>query len=179
MGMGRPPLLTAIVDGKRRCHAYKEWKDISLFYRDPTTKSKYRSRCKECEKERVSGQFNRDIGTALRHLMYRTVKNGDHGSARRKHLAATCQITWEMLMQLWTKQDGKCAVTGVPMTHLRAHGYVVWTNVSLDRIDSTIGYVPDNVRLVCRAVNCIKGALTDREMLTWVGLILNGPLIKK
>jgi hypothetical protein len=81
-----------------------------------------------------------------------------------------------MLRQLWDRQDGKCAVTGIPMTHIQGAGVRIYTNVSIDRIDSDFGYVPDNVRLVCKAVNFMKHSMTDRELVQWAALILNGPI---
>jgi hypothetical protein len=45
--------------------------------------------------------------------------------------------------------------------------------VTIDRIDNDRGYARDNIRLVCRAVNYMKAAMTDDEMRHWCTLILN------
>lgn len=62
------------------------------------------------------------------------------------------------------------------MTMQQGAGRKIFTNVSIDRIDNDFGYTPDNVRLVCKAVNYMKHSMTDQEMMQWAALILNGPL---
>ena len=46
---------------------------------------------------------------------------------------------------------GICEVSGLPIFHHT--GKVEWDSISIDRIDSTKGYVYSNVRVVCYAVN--------------------------
>lgn len=70
-------------------------------------------------------------------------------------------ITHNDLLELWHKQDGKCALSGAELTARVGH-----TNtVSVDRIDSTIGYVKDNVQLVTVQVNVAKNKWTDAEFV--------------
>ena len=75
-------------------------------------------------------------------------------------------LSIEFLMSLFSKQKGRCAVTGVHLTHLRGKGRVS-TNVSIDRIDSSVGYLKSNVRLVCSIVNRMKMEHSDSEFLWW------------
>lgn len=49
-----------------------------------------------------------------------------------------------------------CALTGLTMTMHNEGDADFW--YSLDRIDSSIGYVPENLQLVCRFANKWKGA---------------------
>ena len=71
-------------------------------------------------------------------------------------------ISLDALELLWATQEGKCALTGWSMTMELANG-VVTTNCSLDRIDSSVGYVVGNVQLVCRAANVAKHDLSQAE----------------
>ena len=57
------------------------------------------------------------------------------------------------------RQGGKCAITGWDLTMILGHG-VVPTNVSIDRINPSNGYVDGNVQLVCRSVNIAKSDLS-------------------
>jgi hypothetical protein len=56
---------------------------------------------------------------------------------------------------LWQRQEGCCAVSGISFDNQRfdhalvKHPYAP----SLDRIDSRLGYTPENVRLVCTCAN--------------------------
>lgn len=53
---------------------------------------------------------------------------------------------------LWERQDGKCALTGIPMRKAPR----TW---SIDRIDNTCGYEPSNIQLVLKDINMMRGAL--------------------
>ncbi|QGH79428.1 hypothetical protein SEA_LIMPID_101 [Streptomyces phage Limpid] len=57
-------------------------------------------------------------------------------------------LTPEYLWSEWEKQNGKCIYTGMQLTH--------GVDASLDRIDSSIGYVEGNVQWVHRDINRMK-----------------------
>lgn len=67
---------------------------------------------------------------------------------------------------LWDAQEGRCALTGVPMTYAVRKGRVM-TNASIDRIDSRLGYSPGNVQLVCFIANIMKQDLSVAEFIQW------------
>lgn len=174
---GRPR--KAIVDGKQQCSICLDWKELTTeFGPSRVAASGYETRCKKCNTARGQKQRMSSVEAALQHLWYCHKRLGRRGSARRAMLADTSSVTPEMLVELWKKQDGRCAVTGVPMTYIAAQGSV-GTNVSIDRIDSRFGYIPDNIRLVCKAINLMKHEMTDKELLQWAALILQGPLATK
>jgi len=52
-----------------------------------------------------------------------------------------------------------CAYTKEPMTHIRGSGHVR-SNISLDRIDNTKGYVKENIIFCTIAFNDMKGKVT-------------------
>lgn len=90
----------------------------------------------------------------------------------KKGIQSSNDVTIDDLLAIWSKQDGRCAISGIPMTCIKGMGYQVPTNVSIDRIDSSIGYLRDNVELVCWAVNCMKNRLTKEELLLFCKLII-------
>jgi len=65
------------------------------------------------------------------------------------------------LLELWEKQGGVCALTGIRMTHqfgdMRA--------VSIDRIDSSKGHVRGNIQLICQCVNLMKNEHSNDEVV--------------
>lgn len=176
---GRPRKM--VVDGKQQCSTCREWKPLDDFYAAKHTFNKKETRCNTCTKVRVRNYFEHDLERYLKYLCkaHKSVGHksiGGRTTPRRKAMHAESELTTEILLKKWNDQQGLCAVTRIPMTRLRGAGHSVLTNVSFDRIDSNIGYIESNVRLVCKAVNYMKHAMTDQEMLEWCRAILAGPL---
>lgn len=74
--------------------------------------------------------------------------------SRSKKYHHTFDLNSEFLLELWNKQEAKCALTKLQFefentTKYEANPFAP----SIDRIDSAGGYTKDNVRLVCVAVN--------------------------
>lgn len=81
-------------------------------------------------------------------------------------------LTVDDLLSLWNEQERKCALTGIVMTW--GKGKILPESISIDRIDQSIGYVAGNVRLVCYAVNCFRGQMSDDKMFAMaLSLIAN------
>lgn len=57
------------------------------------------------------------------------------------------------------------------MTWLIGAGKVL-TNISIDRIDPSLGYEPENVMLVCRITNLMRNVLTCEDFVRWCTLIV-------
>jgi hypothetical protein len=57
------------------------------------------------------------------------------------------------------------------MTYLAGNGRVA-TNISIDRIDSSAGYVRGNVQFVCDVVNRMKQDLPQNEFFVWCRRVL-------
>jgi hypothetical protein len=83
------------------------------------------------------------------------------GSAKRKNLLF--DLTKWFLKWLWEKQGGFCNLSGIPIkiaetTYGQKHGE---STASLDRIDSSKGYVEDNVQFLHKRINDIKRHLPE------------------
>ena len=86
--------------------------------------------------------------------------------SREKEEGMLFEITPEQLNDLWDKQDGRCALSGIFMTWHKG-GEKRNTNVSIDRIDPNIEYMITNIQLVCWRVNLIKHTMTEDELYWW------------
>lgn len=88
-----------------------------------------------------------------------------HASARyRKH---ECTLTEELLSELLLGMT--CSVTGLPLSleWKGPSGSNPWAP-SVDRLNNSLGYVPDNVRIVCWAFNNMRGDFPDEVVETLV-----------
>lgn len=81
-------------------------------------------------------------------------------------------LTIENLKELWDSQNGICKYTKLNMIlqpSARSHNKKEYhpRNASLDRIDSSKGYIKGNIEFVCMAVNYAKNDFTKKEMLNF------------
>lgn len=75
-------------------------------------------------------------------------------SGRHMEFTITIQYIWELFLS----QKGRCALTNMPIVFAKTWAEVEsrGTTASLDRIDSSQGYIPGNVQWVHKDVNHMK-----------------------
>lgn len=88
--------------------------------------------------------------------------------ARSKRKKVSFNLDPFFLKELWEKQKGICPLTGWKLILHNDNRYA-WKNksiqnASLDRIDSSKGYIQDNVRFVALIANYAKQSFTDKEL---------------
>lgn len=95
----------------------------------------------------------------------------EHGAKSRN---LPLEVTIEDVWILYEQQNGLCALSGVPiflrgqtvgMTSKEVHKK---TTASLDRIDSTKGYIHGNLQWIHKDLNQMKSNRTQDEFLEWV-----------
>lgn len=91
---------------------------------------------------------------------------------RAKLKSLECSVSKEYMWNLYLTQNKKCALTGMDIGFDPdyRHGK---QSASLDRIDSTKGYINGNVRWVHKKANQIKMDMTDDEFLMMCRRIVN------
>lgn len=70
------------------------------------------------------------------------------------------------MKQLWEQQNGKCAITGVDLK--LESSYNKNYQASLDRIDSSKGYLKGNVRYISVSANWLKNNLNDEHIKEFI-----------
>lgn len=80
-------------------------------------------------------------------------------------------ITKEYLWNLFIKQDKKCALTGLPLYFNEVKTNRGNKTASLDRIDSSKGYIEGNVQWVHKDVNEMKWDSTQQEFVNFCCLV--------
>ena len=92
-------------------------------------------------------------------------------SALKRHLEYT--LTKEYLWQLYLKQNKKCALTGLDIVFKTRGKNQINPTASLDRIDSSRGYVEDNVQWLHKDIKNIKQHYTIDTLVNYCKLIID------
>ena len=79
------------------------------------------------------------------------------------------QYGWD----LYIKQNKKCALSGLPIMFAISNKKSSETTASLDRIDSTKGYVEGNVQWVYKPINIMKNIYEQNYFISLCKLIAN------
>jgi len=76
------------------------------------------------------------------------------------------EITAEDVLDLYNKQNGKCAITGLEITiGTKENKITLPTALSIDQKIPSKGYTIDNVQLVCFWANMAKGTLSQEDFI--------------
>jgi hypothetical protein len=89
-----------------------------------------------------------------------------------KKVGREFSITFDDVLSMWSAQGGRCAITEMPMEFLPGDGGRRRNKVTMDRIDCSRGYTPDNVWLVTDWANRAKSDLSHDELLAFANGIL-------
>lgn len=134
--------------GCKTCFKCKESKDAILFFKHHQTSDGLHSWCKACCSEAnvtSRAKANSTIEGRARIFLRNAKKSAEH---RKQEF----ELTSDDVVGFWNKQLGYCAYSGREMT-LEAGKL---NTVSIERIDSSIGYTKVNTILVCQAINRMK-----------------------
>ena len=85
-----------------------------------------------------------------------------------KHRGKDFDLDGEYLENLWNKQKSMCTYTNIIMTLPIPGKRKTPHTASLDRIDSSIGYMKGNVQFVCYSINTAKNDFTEIEFIQFV-----------
>jgi len=154
-------------DGTSHCPDCGETKDISMFSSDRSATSGLQTYCKACQRIRGICWASTFGGYITRVFLW--LQN----NAKKRNLRV--EITREDIAALYHEQEGKCALTGLQMTHVyspteeggrrneRNENHL--RNFSVDRKDSSGSYTKENIQLVCGIINTIKWDLPQHEFI--------------
>ncbi len=170
----------ADLPGMRVCRTCDDIKPVDQFAKAKTCIGGRSRRCLECERRVHASYASTPVGQESRAKSY-AKQEVDFDAAVRtlcskaKRRAKIHSIVFDLdssqIAEMWHKQGGTCAISGRPMTFLRAPAHGTGRagshKVTIDRIDSSGGYVEGNFRLACDQANCIKMCLSDDELRSW------------
>lgn len=148
----------------RNRELYESNPEYSIKRKERYLKSRENKEFIESVKVRSANHYNSIEGRAM--SLYK--------SAKRRAGNYKDVIDFDELFILEKLKIGKCEVTGIPFdfnspTSTVKNPY----SPSIDRIDSSVGYVKENVRLVIWQYNLMKGEISDSELLKICEIIVN------
>ena len=156
----------------RTCHITKP---LDGFNKNCRSKDGHRSQCREC-----NSIGNKKYRTANRERINEYLSNSRHDNPeatirrqvldKRKYTAKKKGMEYNLTKE-WRADKlstGKCERTGMPFVYEFNSPYIP----SVDRIDSSKGYIEDNCQMVISAYNKAKNVWSDEFMLEMAKALL-------
>ena len=128
------------MDLLKQCSVCKQFKSTKLFSKHRSTRTGFRSQCKACIK--LGKQLNTEKMLVQ----------------RAKQYGIACTLTAADITIPST-----CPLLNIPLTH-SSGSLPVDGSPSLDRIDSSLGYTPENTWVISHRANTIKTTATLHEL---------------
>lgn len=144
-------------------------------------------KCGNCKHQKPMDEFEVLNGKWKRSICKRcrtTEQNKNRSASPQAYLSHLCtqlkysrnkknpEMEWAIdpgdLAKIWDEQQGRCAISGVHMTHVKDGTGVHDFNVSIDRINPELHYLPDNIQLVCLRINTMKHNLPEDQFFWWI-----------
>jgi len=127
-------------------------------------------RTKNRNEKILNGSLKDFFETIIKDAKYRNNDYNKKNSDNKREF----NITSEYLISIWEKQKGKCYYSGRDLQYnkikeeLPEDKRIHPERLSIDRINSKIGYIEGNVVLSCWVANNIKQDLSIEEFKSWI-----------
>ena len=127
-----------------------------------------RKTCAACKIQKAANRISKSYENYLRNLHSQSRSGNSTGA---KYRGLEWSLTSEDLVKMWEKQNGKCALSGVYLTHHKDGSGRKEYNASIDRIAGEKGYTVQNTQLVCYRINLMKHTLSEDLFYWWIKTI--------
>jgi hypothetical protein len=125
--------------------------------------------CPSCRAEKSNKSPNRNAKGTKNPAWcgYGDVPGKVHSKLKRDSIKRNIdfQITIEEISNQYEDQNKLCAFTGVPLKF--------GVDASVDRINSDLGYTPDNIQIVHKDLNMMKKDMPNEVFVAWCKLVAN------
>ncbi len=139
----------------------------AIWHKNKARESGGQWACKSCSRNKARGQKRAWKKEHTDPVRYNIACAVNTAKCHSKKIGRPFEITTQDVLNLWIAQDGKCAITDIKMDWLPGNGERNRNKVTMDRIDSSKGYVAGNVWLVCEWANRAKTDMTKEEAITF------------
>lgn len=158
-----------LIDAERYCKIH----NVPAKQYKAATSLGYWWDCPECRKEKHNKDIKRyktEHPNLIEYHLRNMYKNAKYDS---KKINRDFTITTDYILQLWKSQNGKCAITGLDMDIIPGNNKINPNKCTIDRIDSSKGYIPENIWLVCSWANTSKNNLNSTQLKIFCTGIMN------
>jgi len=90
-------------------------------------------------------------------------------SGKKRATPLEFDIVTKQVIALYNAQNGLCAISRLPLKH----EWGKLGSMSIDRIDSSVGYVINNIQLVCKGINMLKNRHSQEDVRAFLDEITN------
>jgi len=119
--------------------------------------------CSACAIERDNVRYSASIHAYVKMLIKNKISDCKRGK-RNKFISLNHDTFFKIWEQQYEKFGSICPYSGIEMTHQRGEGKI-GTNASIDRFDSSLGYIPGNVVFCTNLTNSMKLDMDFEEFL--------------
>ena len=129
--------------------------------------------CLKKEKDSIKGKEHsnfKGFEEITGHYWAQHIVRSANGDFKRNRKSISLEIDIKYAWELYLKQGKKCALSGLPIKFPEKQGDTTQT-CSLDRIDSSKGYVAGNVQWVHKQVNFMKNKYSQNHFIEMCKLI--------
>lgn len=146
---------------RKQCGVCGEWKPLAEFNKNSKSWDNRHSLCRGCASEWHRRNYERHAKTLDISKLFRSVQ------AQARLRGKPFELTFGEFEALWAAQKGRCFYTNKPLTLTLKDPF----KASVDRLDSSKGYVVGNVVFCSAQVNLMKRNMSRQEFGDMVRLL--------
>lgn len=170
------------IQSTKICNRCKDAKPFSEFSKNTSSKDGLQYKCKDCDTSYQAERRNKNPEKTLEYSRtYQKNKRKDYNyrlqmlinasKQRAKNKDREHNISVEDIKKIFP-QDGCCPIFGMKL-EFNSAGFRE-NSPSIDRIDSTKGYTPDNIQIISWKANRIKGYASVQELEMLLAYLTQG-----
>jgi len=147
--------IAALFGYKRKASVLSLLHKLDIPIRKTTKTKKFK---KHCMDKRTYGEMTSNYYNSLKYMaQYK----------RNKEWAVSGEYLWELFL----KQNRKCALSGIELQMCDTCLEKSTQTASVDRIDSSLGYIEGNVQWIHKDLNKMKWNLSQKDFINWCHII--------
>jgi hypothetical protein len=142
-----------------------KYKPRYLYFNRKNFKNSKDKICKRCINDDLKlRRCQHSKKQVIMSCIYACNKNSHKRTQNGRKNMSNIELNLDIIYKLLEKQSSKCIYTGLLLTYT----YNDNIKMSIDRIDSSLGYIETNIQLVCKQVNWMKLHLSEDYFLSLI-----------